>query len=279
MASRHRERSENPAVRRALRAAAAREPLLPPGFFEWSLGRVLALVLMLGAAWLIRDWASSPGFQVRSVRVSGNVLLTPAEITDSAGVIGANIFWVNRADVAARLRALPLVQAVEVIATLPDTVDVHVVERQPAGFWNSGDQTYLVDAQGVILKAVDAETEQIHACAGQPCDPRLAALPSVAQVDAAPLSPGDRIDASVLNTSANLETLLPSVGIEPRSFTWSADAGVEVLTSDGWRARFDSAGDLDQQVVNLRSVRDALARAKTSATLIDVRFQDRPYFQ
>jgi cell division protein FtsQ len=262
-----------------VRAAVEREPWLPPGYFVWVLGRVLAAALLVGAAWLVYDCASASRFEVRSVRVQGNVLLTQPEIESAAGVTGANIFWVNRAQVASRLSALPMVQHVDVNASLPDSVQIRVVERQPAAFWISGDQSYLVDRDGVILKAVDADTQQTRACAGQPCDPQLASLPSVSELDAQPLAPGDRVDTGALAASSRLARLLPGVGITPLSFGWSPDTGVEVPTRDGWRARFDESGNLDQQVALLRSISDQLSRTSTRVQLIDVRFGDRPYYQ
>jgi len=245
----------------------------------WVLGRVLAVALLVGAAWLVHNVGSSSRFQVRTVHVQGNQLLSRAEVEDAAAIVGANIFWVDRGEAAARVRALPLVQNVEVTATLPDTVDVRVVERRPAGFWTSGEQTYLVDQEGVILKAVDAETAQIRACAGQACDPQIAPLPSVSQIEAEPLAPGNRVDARALTTSSRLAQLLPTVGVQPTGFLWSRDAGVEVPTTDGWRARFNQSGDLDKQVAELRSIRDELTRTRTTAGLIDVRFGDRPFFR
>jgi cell division septal protein FtsQ len=245
----------------------------------WVAGRFIAALLLVGAAWLVYDFTSSSRFQVQTVRVRGNVLLSQAEVGTTASVVGANIFWVNRAEVAARLRSLPLVQGVEISATLPDTVDIQVVERQPAGFWMSGDQIYLVDKEGVILKAVDAETGQIRACAGQPCDPQLAALPSVAQAQAGPLALGDHVDASALRISAQLASLLPAIGVQPLGFQWSPETGVDVTTADGWHARFDQSTDLTGQVATLNAVRAQLSRTKSTAGLIDVRFGDRPYFR
>lgn len=277
--TRHVTTAPNPAVRRAIRAAAPREPTWPPGFQTWVLGRVLGVALLVGAAWLVVYFASSPRFQVRNVRVHGTQLLSEADVDNMASVVGANIFWVNRAEVAARLGQLPLVQHVEVHATLPDTVDIQILERQPAGFWTSGDQTYLVDKEGVILKPVDAETAHIRACGGQACDPQVAPLPSVSEIEPEPLTPGDHIDASALSTSRQLAELLPSVGVQPAGFLWSRATGLDVPTADGWRARFDQTGNLDQQVAELRSVRDQLARTNTTAGLIDVRFGDRPYFR
>jgi hypothetical protein len=270
---------ESPAARRAIRAATPREAPLPPGFALWVFGRVLAVALLVGAAWLVQDFASSSRFQVRAVRVQGNQLLSREQVDDVASIVGANIFWVNRADVAARLSQLPLVQHVEVTAALPDTVGIRIVERQPAGFWTSGDHTYLVDSQGVILKAVDAETAQTRACAGQACNPETAPLPSVSETDSEPLMPGDRVDASALTTSSRLAQLLPGVGVQPTGFQWSRDTGLEVPTADGWTARFDQSGNLDQQIAQLRSIRDQLTQAKATPQLIDVRFGDRPYFR
>jgi hypothetical protein len=237
------------------------------------------MVVLVGAGWVVYACASSDRFQVRSVRVQGNVLLSRAEIERVAAITGANVFWVDRAQVAARVQALPLVQGVEVSAVLPDTVEIAIFERQAVAFWVSGDRSYLVDREGVILKAVDADTQQARACAGQPCDPRLAPLPTVAQLDGQSLAPGDRIDSSALSTSARLARLLPAAGVEPIGFEWSRDFGLEVPTRDGWRARFDGGGNVETQVASLRSIRDELTRTKRVAQVIDVRFQDRPYFR
>jgi cell division septal protein FtsQ len=236
-------------------------------------------VLLCGAAWLVQDFASSSRFQVKAVHVHGNLLLSQAEIQDAADVLGANIFWVNSAHVASRLRALALVQNVAISTSLPDTVDVQLVERQPVGFWTSGGQTYLVDGEGVILRSVDAETAQIRACAGQLCDPGLSTLPNVADSEPETVALGDRVDASALTSSARLSSLLPAIGVQPTGFEWSRASGLEVPTREGWRARFDQSGDLALEVAELGSIRQQLDRSKTTASLIDVRFGDRPYYR
>src|ERR1700716_413430 len=252
----------SPAAERAVKAATTQEPWLPPGFLSWVFGRLLAAVLLVGTGWVVYDSASSDRFQVRSVRVQGNVLLSRAEVENVAAVSGVNVFWVDRGQVAARVRAVPLVQRAEITATLPDTVVISVVERQPAAFWVSGDRSYLVDREGVILKPVDVETQQARACAGQPCDPRLAPLPTVAQLDGQALTPGDRVCPTALALSSGLPTLLPVGGVEPLAFEWSRDFGLEVPTRDGWRARFNQATDVDRQVRTLETIRDYLTSNK-----------------
>jgi hypothetical protein len=265
---------------RAARAAEEpRQPLLPRGFLGWVAARALASVVLVGAAWVVYDCASSDRFQVRSVHVTGNLLLSQTDVEQIAGALGANIFWVDRREAEVRLSRLPMVRRAEVTAVLPDTVEIHVVERQPSAFWTSGDVTYLVDAEGVILKVVDGEGEQARYCSGQPCGPGVAALPTVAQVDGPPLTPGDQVDPGALGLSARLGVLLPQAGVRPVAFAWSRDAGLEVATDQGWRARFDTRADVQQQLSSLRAVREHAAKSAASVSLIDVRFGDRPYYR
>src|SRR5207237_7276787 len=71
---------ESRAVRRAVAAAVDHEPWLPAGFVWWTIGRLLAAAMLVGAAWFVYDCASSDRFRVRSIHVDGNALLSQAEI-------------------------------------------------------------------------------------------------------------------------------------------------------------------------------------------------------
>ncbi len=93
------------------------------------------------------------------------------------------------------------------------------------------------------------------------------------------MTPGDHVDATALASSARLSSLLPSIGVHPTGFEWSRSSGLEVPTREGWRARFDQTGDLAREVAELGSIRQQLDGTRTTATLIDVRFGDRPYFR
>ncbi len=263
-----------------MRAAAAPKPLLSlTPFIWWSIGRLLGFGLLIGAGWIVYDSASSDRFQVQSIHVQGNVLLSQAEIERAAALRGANIFWIDSTAASDRIKQLPLVQHAAITPTLPDGVEVSITERQPAAFWISGEQSYLVDREGVILKPVDPAAQQARACAGQPCDPRVAALPTVTEVDGKTRTAGDRVAAGALNVARQLTQVLPGLGIQPLGFEWSATDGLEVPTRDGWRARFDTDADVQQQVKALITIRDYLAKSKQSAQMIDVRFQDRPYYR
>jgi POTRA domain, FtsQ-type len=273
---------------RTARAAGLGPPRPPPaiargGFPRWVLGRLFGLVVLAGAAYLVYSAATSDQFQLRRVRVVGNVLLSQAEVEEALGLRGLNLFWVDRQEAAARVATLAPVRSAWVTPVLPDTLDVRVVERQPVAFWRSGDSTYLVDREGVILTAIDPEAPPPRACGGQVCDPHQATtLLTVTEPDGPRLAPGDRVDAGALAAAARLATLLPSSGIRPLGFEWSAATGVEVPTADGWRARFDSSdgdGTLASEIATLQSVRAQLGQAGVTPQLIDVRFEDRPYWR
>jgi cell division protein FtsQ len=255
--------------------------VIPRKFVVWLATRLLAFAILLGSAWVVYDFASSDRFQVQSVRVNGSVLLSHSDVESIASVLGANVFWVDPRQVEARLLAHPVVHRAKVSPKLLGTVQVNIVERQPAAFWVSGDQTFLVDREGIVLESLDENAaEGPRACAGQPCDPTLATtLPLVVQRDGVAPIPGDRVDTRTLVASARLAALLPPIGVYPLGFEWSRENGLEVLTQNGWRVWFDGTADLQRQVSALQSIHDHLAQTGLSAEIIDVRFPSRPYFR
>jgi cell division protein FtsQ len=277
-------RPERDAVYAARPAGVAQEPRqlhISWKFLVWLAGRLLAFAILLGSAWVVYDFASSDRFQVQSVRVDGNVLLSHADVESIASVRGADVFWVDPRDVESRLVAQPVVQRAQVVPTLPGTVEVRIIERKPAAFWEIGGKIYLVDREGVVLKSLDGESsEGPRACAGEPCDPHLAvSLPLVVQVDGPAPIAGDRVDLKTLVASARLAALLPPIGVQPLGFEWSHDKGLEVPTQNGWRVRFDGAADLQSQVAALQTIHEHLTQTGQSAEIIDVRFPSRPYFR
>ncbi len=281
-----RTRRANPVEENAVRAARSAglgEPTKPRvewPFVTWFLGRLLAITVLIGAALAVYDCASSDRFSANDVRVSGNFLLSQAEVETVASINGANVFWIDPRAAESRLAALPAVRRAEVIPVFPDRVEIRVEERGPAGFWASGDKTYLVDGEGVVLRMADAATQTALACGTQPCDPRAPSkLPTVKQTDGDQVAPGGHVEAEALRATSELAVLLPQAGIKPLEFDWSHDAGLDVRTDQPWRLRFDPRSDLGQQVGAVQGIRQYLTRNKRSAELIDVRFDDRPYFR
>ena len=106
----------------------------PGRFVGWLSAAVL---LGWGLSWAVPripgalagvDW-----FQVRSLHVEGLRYLTPTEVELAAAVPTAANLWDDTDPLVARLRAHPLIRAVEVRKRLPGTLVFEVKERVPVG--------------------------------------------------------------------------------------------------------------------------------------------------
>jgi cell division septal protein FtsQ len=152
---------------------------------------------------------------------------------------------------------------VEVRVSLPGRVDLDGDERTPYVSWQSGETLFLVDDQGLVLSP-------------RPPDQPLVVIHDL---DAAPLTPGARVDAAALHAVSALSQALPrAVGIAPSEYDYSRALGVEVQAPGGPRIRFGGDDGLAAKLATLAALQAELSRDGTRPSLIDVRFPSRPYF-
>jgi cell division septal protein FtsQ len=226
--------------------------------------KLVGVAALLGCLGLLYDGAASPAFRVQHVAVSGNRLLSAEEVLDAAAVQGMNVFWVRRSTIAERIRRLPAARAVEVRVGLPGRVDLLVHERAPYVSWQSGETTFLVDDEGLVLGTQTPE---------QP-------LIVVHDLDAMELAAGGRVDPGILATVGALTRGLPErVGISPSEYDYSRAFGVELQEPNGPRLRFGTAEELDLKLATLVALKAELGRSSVSPQLIDLRFPTRPYYR
>ena len=224
--------------------------------------KLIAVLLLFGASGLLYHVAASDEFRISEVRVSGAQLVSVAEIQQAAAIDGLNIFWVRQEEVGHRLQAISAIQSARVTTILPNRLEVRIVERAPVAVWQSGDSSFLVDADGRVLRAID----------------QAVALPTIRDVGTQPVRAGGSVDASALVTTFRLQRLLPGVAsLQPKEFEYSPDTGVTVVADTGARVRFGLDDDLDWKVAALVAVRRDLERRGQHVELIDLRFKDRPY--
>ncbi|MBN2371240.1 MAG: FtsQ-type POTRA domain-containing protein [Vicinamibacteria bacterium] len=144
----------------------------------------IATVAIIGvtAAGLIRAQVrEGDRFKVSRLVTRGNRHLSNAEIRERLGsAMGENILRIRLEDLEARLRKSPWVDRATIRRTLPDTLDVDIVERVPLALAEMG-TLCLMDAEGVLidsygprvsgydlpivrgLAALDPETRSRHA--------------------------------------------------------------------------------------------------------------------
>jgi cell division protein FtsQ len=132
-------------------------------------GAVVLAAACLGAgAWVVRsgraeaaaasvgtrlaDLASHGGFAVDHVAVEGRKRTGRQAILDALGVhLGTPILAIDLGVAKARLEALAWVRMAEVERRLPDTIFVHLVEREPLAFWQRRGKLVLIDREGKIV--------------------------------------------------------------------------------------------------------------------------------
>jgi cell division septal protein FtsQ len=145
------------AKRRRRTAPAPAKPAASARGWTWALVQIGVLGGEIFAALFL---LAQPGFRPRHVEVVGTSHLTAAQVTDALDLPGdRNIFFLNQAELAQRLQALPWVRSASVNLALPDRVSVKVAEWTPSAVLQVGETTYYLNDLGEVLDpAVEARS-------------------------------------------------------------------------------------------------------------------------
>lgn len=148
--------------------------------------------------------------------------------------LGTNLFEMRTEPLAERLRALPTVLDARIEVSLPDTLVVRVVEREPILVWQVGDTAWLVDPAGVIFAQIDATNADAATGLLSVADERASA--------AGTIGPGTVLDPVSFDAATRLAALVPAdIGSSATSLavTVTDSSGFVVSTRPGsWVAVF-----------------------------------------
>ena len=131
-------------------------------------------ILLVGAGVLVAgaSWAGVPGMVGRSVSDAAGRAGLRVEQVEVTGLHHMDFMTVNAVALDQRSLAMPSVDLdavrqrllaygwikdAHVSRRLPDTLLIHVDEREPAAVWQNEGHLMLIDAGGVILDQVDAQ--------------------------------------------------------------------------------------------------------------------------
>ncbi len=196
-----------PIARRS--AGHARRPRVARGPRRASRGlspvrAAAALVALLSVLAIYGVGASSVfAFQRLAIDDQSSLMTDAAAVQGRVGLTPgtSNLFQVRAEEIAAALRSLPAVTDAEVTVDLPDTLRVHLVERQPILAWVVGSRRFAVDRDGVLFAEYPVD------------DPGPSkALPTVTDERAAStgLAVGSRLDPVDLDAATRLGSLVPA---------------------------------------------------------------------
>jgi cell division protein FtsQ len=120
----------------------------------------------------IKDFvATSLGFGVRHVAISGNTELSEAEVTHLAGISArASLPFLDPAVVQAKLVGVPLIAEAQVTKLYPDRIAIAIKERVPFAIWQLDGHVQVISLDGTAIETLS--------------DPRFLRLPHVVGPDA-----------------------------------------------------------------------------------------------
>ena len=212
-ASRERRRFERAEVRRFTRRARNRRLA-----FATLAGVLVTLIALVFVA------VYSPLLALRTITVDGTNRVDAAEVTKTVdSQLGTPLALIDFGKITEQLGAFPLIRSYVTEIVPPDTLLIHVTERQPVGSVLSGTTYELVDPAGIVLQ--------------QSTEP----IPGVPLIDLAGKTTADPPFSAMVSVLLALppEVLAQVAGV---SATTKDDVSL-VLTGVGQRVTWGSADD------------------------------------
>ena len=197
----------------------------------------------------IEHMAIVAGFGVKRITVSGQLHATDAAITAALGA-GPDTMMLNFDTDAAkeRLEAVPWIRHAQVMRLLPSTLQVVLEERTPSAIWQNKGQTYVVDAEGVVLaRALREAYANLPLVVGEGAGKSAAAL------------------YDQLVPYAEL-TLSAAIRVGDRRWTLKLASGIEIMLPD------DNVGEALGSLAKLDEEQGLLKR---DIAAVDLRLLDR----
>jgi hypothetical protein len=189
---------------------------------------------------------ASSAFDYTRLQVDGTHLTDSHAVEAAISVArGENLFMLETGPLVTALETLPTVKTARVEVRLPGTIAVTIDERKPVLIWQTGDQHFLVDAEGTLFAQLPAKPPAETAGLPVVDDRRAASSPADVgvQMDLIEgLSVGARIDPVDLDAATRLASLVPGdIGSSAVSLSLSVsdENGFVIGTRPGsWSAVF-----------------------------------------
>jgi cell division protein FtsQ len=204
--------------------------------------------------------------QIDRIVVRGNERLSKGEVLAVlSGLRGESLVWADLDAWRRRLLASPWVRDAALRRSLPSTVEVSVLERQPIGIGRMAGEMYLVDDRGVVIDQYGPQ----YADLDLPIIDGLSAPPGGGMTDEARADLAARVIAS-LKAKPEIARRLSQIDVSDLrnvSVILAGDSAVIELGEDQFLPRIQSYLELAT----------ALRERVPDIDYVDLRFDDRIY--
>lgn len=229
----------------------------------------LFLAVFLGVA--LHLAFNRPELRVTEAQLTGNQLLTQAEVNAALNVSGEPAFLLIPSDLETRLRLnFPELVSVRVTVSLPNLVSVNVTERQPIIRWEQGGSYTWISEDGIAFRPRGelAGLISVVALSAPPVD-GIASSPD-------PLTPAPFISAEMVHALKGLAAHVPPGA----TILYEAGNGFGWNDPRGWRVYFGTkASDIQLKMRVYETMVSSLTERGIRPALINVMYPTAPYYR
>jgi len=211
-----------------------------------------------------------PQLRVAEAQVTGNQMLTPAEINSALEIAGEPAFLLIPAELEKRLLlAYPELVTASVDVSLPNIVSVQVLERRPIIRWEQGDGYTWVSEDGVAFRPHGEASGLISVIASS-------APPIEGIVSPDSLAPTPFISTELIQALKGLAGHVPPGA----SILYDASFGFGWNDPRGWQVYFGTtARDVELQMRVYESMVTSLTQRGIQPAMINVTYPTAPYYR
>jgi cell division septal protein FtsQ len=246
---------------------AMRSVHIPRPRFGWRLASFV-LSALLGT--VLYYAFNLPQLRVVEVQVTGNQIVTPAEINSVMNVAGQPVFLLSASDLETRLRLnYPELATVRVTVSLPNLVAVEISERKPVIRWEQGGGYTWIADDGVAFRPRGEVAGLISVVAESAPGPERTEA-----VD--PLHPAPYLSVQMIQTLKGLSSHVPPGG----SILYDGRMGFGWNDPRGWSAYFGiTSHDVELKMKVYESMVSSLEQRGIRPALINVTYPTAPYYR
>jgi cell division protein FtsQ len=261
------------------KGAELQVPALPRLQIGWRL--ISGSIFLLSLAVVI-SFTSLSAFQISTITLRGAQRLSTEAILSQVDLTGSSIITVEPDHVQTMVEdRFPSLSNVSVSVSLPASVTLRVVEREPVILWQQDNLAHWIDAEGVMFPVFgEAAVAQTVAASGNP--------------PAAPEVFNPELDEETGEISHVLEPSLPSTTPEfvqavlslsnyiPEGTTLQYDPQFGLGWRDpiGWLVYFGrDTHNIDMKLSEYQTIIGALEKQNITPALISLEFLHAPYYR
>ncbi|HLV99745.1 MAG TPA: FtsQ-type POTRA domain-containing protein [Ktedonobacterales bacterium] len=236
---------------------------------RWLRRAVVIVPLLLVVVFGLHALFTTTYFEVQQITIEGTRNGQLIAAIERLHLTGVNIFLADTSADAALVKTLPPIADASVTRNLPNTLLVHVVERQPVLIWQVGATLYSVDAGGAIIG-------QVQQADGLPVMSDEHSLDQHGH----PFAPGGKIDPKIIQMARHLLEQVPTAsGITSFTLRDTLLYGIVLFSAEGWQARFGGPDNLQHKIDELAAIVQLVRQQGQQLALIDLRFGNYPYYR